>query len=402
MAERSLKSGWTWVKFGDVVHQVKDKIDAQTSGLKRYIAGEHMDTDDLRLRRWGEINDDYLGPAFHMRFKPGQVLYGSRRTYLRKVAVAHFEGICANTTFVLEPQDPNILLPELLPFIMQTEQFHDFSIKNSKGSVNPYINFSDLAEYEFALPPLAEQRRMVELIGASYGIYEKISEGIRSGYILKHSIIDTRIRGEYKRHRDETSYGLIPSDWQLVRLNTTFNETQYGLSTAPQSEGDYPLLRMMNIEDGEVVENDLKYVDLLDNEFQNYRLEKGDVLFNRTNSYELVGRTGIYNIDGDHVFASYLVRVKTDPAKLLPEYLVAYLNSSPGRQQVLSFATRGVSQTNVNASNLGRVLIPLPPIQEQVETVSLVQSLRSGIRSLETRRERSFQIYKMMSQRLLT
>jgi type I restriction enzyme S subunit len=81
---RSLKPGWTTVKFGDVVRQVKDKVDAQTSGLSRYIAGEHMDTDDLRLRRWGEINDDYLGPAFHMRFKPGQVLYGSRRAYLRK------------------------------------------------------------------------------------------------------------------------------------------------------------------------------------------------------------------------------------------------------------------------------------------------------------------------------
>ncbi|MCB0155974.1 MAG: restriction endonuclease subunit S, partial [Anaerolineae bacterium] len=140
MTEPTRKPGWTTVKFGDVVRQVKDKVDARESGLDRYIAGEHMDTDDLRLRRWGEINDDYLGPAFHMRFKPGHVLYGSRRTYLRKVAVADFEGICANTTFVLEPADPERLLPEMLPFIMQTEIFHQFSIKNSKGSVNPYIN----------------------------------------------------------------------------------------------------------------------------------------------------------------------------------------------------------------------------------------------------------------------
>ena len=81
-------------------------VDPAASGLERYVAGEHMDTDDLRLRRWGEINGDYLGPAFHMRFRPGQVLYGSRRTYLRKVAVADFSGICANTTFVLEPKDP--------------------------------------------------------------------------------------------------------------------------------------------------------------------------------------------------------------------------------------------------------------------------------------------------------
>ena len=153
------KHTWPTVAFGDVVRQVKDRVDPATSGLTRYIAGEHMETDDLRLRRWGEINGDYLGPAFHMRFKPGQVLYGSRRTYLRKVAVADFEGICANTTFVLEPKDPDVLLPELLPFIMQTESFHEHSIKQSKGSVNPYINFSDLAWYEFPLPPPDEQRR---------------------------------------------------------------------------------------------------------------------------------------------------------------------------------------------------------------------------------------------------
>src|SRR5690606_18023462 len=147
-----LKPGWRRVKFGEVVRQVKEKVDPTTSGLERYIAGEHMDTDDLRIRRWGEIGDGYLGPAFHMHFKPGQVLYGSRRTYLRKVAVADFEGICANTTFVLEAADPNKLLPEFLPFVMQTEAFHEHSKRESKGSVNPYVNFSDLAWYEFALP----------------------------------------------------------------------------------------------------------------------------------------------------------------------------------------------------------------------------------------------------------
>lgn len=92
------------VKFGDVVRQVKDKVDPQTAGLERFVAGKHMDTDNLHIRRWGDVGDGYLGPAFHMRFKPGQVLYGSRRTYLRKVAVAEFEGITANTTYVIEPE----------------------------------------------------------------------------------------------------------------------------------------------------------------------------------------------------------------------------------------------------------------------------------------------------------
>lgn len=167
MAKKRPKAGWTTVAFGDVVRQVKDKVDPEASGLERYVAGEHMDTDDLRIRRWGEIGDGYLGPAFHMRFRPGQVLYGSRRTYLRKVAVADFEGITANTTYVLESANPDVLLPELLPFIMQTEAFNQHSVRESKGSVNPYVNFSDLASFEFTLPPIEEQRRIVAALSAT-------------------------------------------------------------------------------------------------------------------------------------------------------------------------------------------------------------------------------------------
>lgn len=110
----ALPDGWRWVRFGDVVRQVKDRVDPETAGLDRYVAGEHMDTDNLRIRRCGTVGDGYLGPAFHMRFRPGQVLYGSRRTYLRKIAIADFEGICANTTFVVEPSTDQ-LLREFLP-----------------------------------------------------------------------------------------------------------------------------------------------------------------------------------------------------------------------------------------------------------------------------------------------
>lgn len=163
---KTLKPGWRRVKFGEVVRQCKEKADPETSGLERYIAGDHMDTDDLRVRRWGEIGSGYLGPAFNIRFKPGQVLYGSRRTYLRKVAVADFEGICANTTLVLEPINPNDMMPGFLPFLMQSEAFTEYSIKNSKGSVNPFINFSDLAKFEFSLPPASEQMRISRLLTA--------------------------------------------------------------------------------------------------------------------------------------------------------------------------------------------------------------------------------------------
>lgn len=191
MLERPIsKAAWTRVAFGDVVRKVNDKVDPWDSGLERYVAGEHMDTDDLRIRRWGLIGDDYLGPAFHMRFKPGHVLYGSRRTYLRKVALADFEGITANTTFVLETKDPARLMPELLPFLMQRHEFHAHSMKKSKGSVNPYINFSDLTEFEFLLPPPQEQSRICQLMIAAEKVKAQLHEVVIAGEAAERSAFE--------------------------------------------------------------------------------------------------------------------------------------------------------------------------------------------------------------------
>jgi type I restriction enzyme S subunit len=193
MFEVAARDGWRRVAFGDVVRQVRDRVTPEESGLERYVAGEHMDTDDLRIRRWGAIGDGYLGPAFHMRFRPGHVLYGSRRTYLRKVAVADFEGVTANTTFVLEPKDPKVLSPALLPFIMQAESFHEHSIKQSKGSVNPYVNFSDLTWYEFELPPPEEQRPIVEILQTADGAIEKLEELKVAARVVECSLFEAAL-----------------------------------------------------------------------------------------------------------------------------------------------------------------------------------------------------------------
>jgi type I restriction enzyme, S subunit len=108
------RTGWRRVRFGDVVKNVKETADPDSGELDRYIAGAHMDSENVHLRRWGIIGDGYLGPAFIRRFRKGQVLYGSRRTYLKKVAYAEFDGITANTTFVLEAVEGKLYQP-LLP-----------------------------------------------------------------------------------------------------------------------------------------------------------------------------------------------------------------------------------------------------------------------------------------------
>ena len=166
------KEDWHIVRFGELVHQGKDTVVAETSGLERFIAGEHMNSEDLHLRQWGNVGEGYLGPAFHRFFEKGDILYGSRRTYLKKVAVADFDGITANTTYIVRAKS-EVVVPELVPFLMLSDGFTAHSVKKSKGSVNPYINFKDITDYEFRLPPREQQERLAELLWAADEVGER-------------------------------------------------------------------------------------------------------------------------------------------------------------------------------------------------------------------------------------
>ena len=215
MARRATRNYalWTQVAFGDVVRKVNDKVDPWESDLERYVAGEHLDTDDLQIRRWGLIGDDYLGPAFHMRFKPGHVLYGSRRTYLRKIALAEFEGITANTTYVLESKDPKTFIPELLPFIMQTEEFHAHSILRSKGSVNPYVNYPDIACFEFQLPPRQEQIKLLGVLQAAEATYQSLRSLQAAARTATTSLLDLIFNPVATREIMKSKTKALPTEW---------------------------------------------------------------------------------------------------------------------------------------------------------------------------------------------
>lgn len=166
------KTNWKKVKFGDVAIQMKGTVDRENTELKYYVKGEHMNSEDVHIREFGELTDEYLGPAFIRHFKDGDILYGSRRTYLKKVAVAHFEGITSNTTFVINANE-KVIDKRLLPFLMLSDKFTEHSIMHSKGSVNPYINWKDLANYEFLLPPKEQQAELADLLWAMDEVIEK-------------------------------------------------------------------------------------------------------------------------------------------------------------------------------------------------------------------------------------
>ena len=156
------RKNWSRVRFDDVVENLNETCDPATAGLERVIAMEHLEPGSLHIRAWGNVAD---GTTFTRRCRPGQVLFGKRRAYQRKVAVAEFDAVVSGDIYVLAPKGDR-LLPELLPFLCLSERFFQHAVGTSAGSLSPRTNWSSLASFEFDLPPLDQQRRIAEILWA--------------------------------------------------------------------------------------------------------------------------------------------------------------------------------------------------------------------------------------------
>lgn len=154
------RSKWQRVRFGDVVENLNEtERNLQEAGIERFIGLEHLEPGSLHIRAWGNVAD---GTTFNRRCQPGQVLFGKRRAYQRKVAVAEFDAVVSGDIYVFAPKNDR-LLPELLPFLCMSERFFKFAVETSAGSLSPRTNWSHLAEFEFDLPPFDLQRRIAEI-----------------------------------------------------------------------------------------------------------------------------------------------------------------------------------------------------------------------------------------------
>jgi type I restriction enzyme S subunit len=208
------------------------------------------------------------------------------------------------------------------------------------------------------------------------------------------------LRGEPQR---ETEIGLLPQSWHVESLERHVHRAQYGLSMKGERQGQYPILRMNCQLDGRVVFRDLQHVDLDEESFRNFRLGKNDLLFNRTNSYELVGRMALYESDRDAVFASYLIRLTVDDRTLLPQFVNYYFNLAATQDRLRVLASRGVSQANISASKLKQFSVPVPPsLDEQHEIVSILEAIDRKITLHERKRATLQELFDTLLHDLMT
>jgi type I restriction enzyme S subunit len=207
------------------------------------------------------------------------------------------------------------------------------------------------------------------------------------------------VRGEAQK---ETEFGRVPDSWEMRAVGDFTHLMQYGLSIRGEASGEFPILRMNCQQDGKVLLRDLQYVNIDEKAAESYRVRPGDILVNRTNSFELVGRSAIVEVETNAVFASYLVRLALDSARLSPAYLNHFLNWDRAQAELKKLVSRGVSQANISAGKLRDFSIPIPKPDEQCEIVAVLDAIGRKIDLHRRKREVLDELFRALLHKLMT
>ncbi|MDE0648397.1 MAG: hypothetical protein F4162_09525 [Synechococcus sp. SB0676_bin_10] len=249
-------------------------------------------------------------------------------------------------------------------------------ISKGQGSTFAAIGQKDLKSLPISLPPLAEQQRIVNILNRAAKIerlraqaQERLREFIPALFV--------------KMFGDPATN---PMGWDVKPLGSFCILTRYGTSkkATNQAEG-LPVLRMGNVTYcGDLDCTDLKWVSLSENDIEKHMLRTGDILFNRTNSKELVGKTGIWDGRFEAVAASYFIRLRVDESYVRPTYVWAFMNSTATKKHLFEAARGAIGQANINAKEVKSLLLPVPPLNLQHRYAELVGRARSVLKTAKS------------------
>ena len=239
------------------------------------------------------------------------------------------------------------------------------------------INTTKLGGYALSCPPLAEQQRIVDRIESLFAkldeAKQKAQDALDGFETRKAAILHKAFTGELTAQwRKEHGVGM--ESWENVSVSEICHSLKYGTAKKSSSEGTVVVIRMGNLQDGEISWGDLAYSND-EEDIEKYKLVPGDVLFNRTNSPALVGKTSIYRGEYPAIYAGYLIKLDYDRSRIIGDYLNYSLNTVSAKEYCNSVKTDGVNQSNINAKKIGAYIFAMPPIDEQAEIVRLLDDL---------------------------
>ena len=353
-------------KLGDVCEIVsgstpKTNIEEYWDGDIKWITPAEINDDTYiitdSIRKITDLGAKKTGLSL---FPEGTVILSSRAP-IGKVAIAGC-AMCCNQGFKNLICSDKILNKYLYWFLKGNTPYLN---SLGRGATFREISKSIVAQIEINVPDIVYQKEVVDIL-------EKISEVITRRK-RELSALDNLIKARFVEMFGDPIKNT--KGWEVVTIGDIVTEVRYGTSKPAVEGGKYPYIRMNNLtSDGHLDLKDLKYIDIPDNEIEKCVVRKGDVLFNRTNSIELVGKTAVFDLPDDMVIGGYIIRVRLNE-RILPEVLSQYMNLEALKDILRSMAKGAVNQANINAQELQDIKVYIPDMGVQTEFVEIVKQV---------------------------
>lgn len=414
---RLLNSDFKMVKVAELMSPVKRRMKKDTyDGNLPIVSKIVFKTGEVVFRKENKTGMDLLH-VIH-----GDLLVSSINFHQGAVALNTIGDFVCSTHYQTFIIDETRIIPAFLLKVLRSDTFINMVAGIKANGIKNESGFDFIGGFEIPLPSIPEQEQILKAYHATIEEAEKsISDGddFSTGLLfdiqstvsdLKEQDVSTaaaspilQIISYSSVSRWEVAFGLKGSKldkvynsfkYPIYTIAELTKESLFGLSikaSPTQEVGMIPMLRMSNIVNGELDLDDLKYLPrktaTTAREPDKWLLRKGDFLINRTNSKELVGKSAVFNLDGDYTYASYVIRYRFDTSIVLPEYVNILFMLPLVRFQIDTMSRQTAGQCNINSDEIGSIRIPVPSISEQAEIIKKYYSTKAGADKFYTKAE---------------
>ena len=344
---------------------------------------EHLIPSQITLTAWGNSSDNTFSKVFHK----GQVLFGRRRAYLKKAAVAPFDGLCSSDITVIEAK-ANLILPELLPFVIQNDAFFDYAVGKSAGSLSPRVKWEHLKKYEFELPGMDEQRKLAELLWSMVEAKEAYQELLRQTDDLVKARFIERF-GECKN--------------QMAKAGEIMLNLRNGVSPSKSGKHHERILTLSAVTQGKFDPSAWKDGYFNECPAKDKRIQAHEFYMCRGNGNVALVGTGVYTTKAysDLVFPDTVIAAQIDDTRIRLPFLYVAWKMPDVRAQIVKNAktTNGTYKINQNA--ISAISLIVPPLLEQDDFLRFVQKSDKSKLELEQAMKAMEAVYnKILSENL--
>ncbi len=387
---------WPSTKLSDICERVSVGHVGKTSehytdesGIP-FLRTQNVSSDGIKIK-----NVKYITSEFHEKLKKSTLSKGDlilSRVISSEINVGivpeELDGAnCAN--IILIRPNVKILDVRYLNHFLKSDIVQRKILKRKVGSAQSVVNTKIIKSWDIPLPPLPEQKKIADILDAADSLRQKDQQLIEHYNKLSQSLFLDMFGDPVTN----------PMGWERGTIRDLVSKVNYGTSSKAQEDGVYPYLRMNNISyDGYMDFTSLKHITLEEKDKEKYIVKKGDILFNRTNSKELVGKTGLITEDAEMAIAGYLIRVRTN-SRANPYYIWRYLNSVHCKQVLQHMCKSIVGMANINAQELQNIKLLLPPVKLQDEFAERIKVIEEQKQQAKRSLNKSEELFNSLLQK---